>query len=800
MRILLVEDDESFARLVRKTLTTQHYLVDLTTDGQAGCELAEAFAYDLILLDVMLPNLDGISFCKRLRQVSASTTHLHHIPILLMTAQDTIAKKVTGLDAGADDYMVKPFDLQELLARVRALLRRSSSTLLPAIEWGSLRLDPSNCQVSYDGQLLHLTAKEYALLELFLRNSHRIFSQSALLDQLWSFEDLPSDNTVRAHIKSLRQKLKKAGAETDLIETVYGLGYRLKSRESSIARQERKSKIHRRPQDISPKGCPKSKIQNPQTQQQTTEKISTIWERHKEKYINRITVLEQAVTYLLKTTLSEELRQKALRQAHTLIGSLGSFGFDEASRLSRQIEQILKIEEKLPQVQIEQLSQMVVALRQELEQTPAILESPAPQSITIKQQARLLVVDDDTALAEQLISEATTRGMLVELATDLSQAREAIAHTQPDVVLLDLCFPDSAENGFTLLAELTAKQPTVPVLVFTAAESFADRVKVARLGGRGFLQKPISPERVMDAIASVLQQSSQPSAQLMIVDDDPQVLDFLRSLLEPWGFQLTLLEDPQQFWSTLEQSAPDLLILDVEMPELSGIDLCQVVRNDSRWHDLPILFLSAHTDIETVQRVFTSGADDYVTKPIIGAELIARVLNRLERTKILRNLAEIDELTGLTNRRRSIQQLTQLLRLAERQNQPLCFAVLDLDNFKQVNDQYGHDAGDKVLRRLGELLKQSFRSEDVVARWGGEEFVVGLYDTTRNSGVKRLTEVLEILHQQKFSDRDRSQFCVSFSAGVAEFPQDGADLQALYRVADALLYQAKAAGRNQVLG
>ncbi|HEY9666008.1 MAG TPA: response regulator, partial [Coleofasciculaceae cyanobacterium] len=228
-----------------------------------------------------------------------------------------------------------------------------------------------------------------------------------------------------------------------------------------------------------------------------------------------------------------------------------------------------------------------------------------------------------------------------EIATDLSSAREAIARIQPDIVLLDLCFPGGVENGLDLLAELSTVQPSVPVIVFTAHESFAQRVTVARLGGRGFLQKPVSPKHIMEAIAQVLQQSNTSEAKLLIVDDDPQLLDFLCTLLAPWGFKLTLLDNPQQFWDTLEQTSPDLLILDVEMPELSGVDLCQVVRNDPRWSDLPVLFLSVFTDAQTVQRVFTAGADDYVSKPIVGPELVARVLNRLERVQILRKLRKL---------------------------------------------------------------------------------------------------------------------------------------------------------------
>jgi len=142
----------------------------------------------------------------------------------------------------------------------------------------------------------------------------------------------------------------------------------------------------------------------------------------------------------------------------------------------------------------------------------------------------------------------------------------------------------------------------------------------------------------MEAIAQVLQQSSTTEAKLLLVDDDPQLLDCMRTLLEPWGFNLTLLDDPQQFWDTLEQTSPDLLILDIEMPDLSGIELCQVVRNDPRWSELPVLFLSARADAQTVQQVFTVGADDYISKPFVGPELVARILNRLDRTKILRKL------------------------------------------------------------------------------------------------------------------------------------------------------------------
>jgi diguanylate cyclase (GGDEF)-like protein len=365
--------------------------------------------------------------------------------------------------------------------------------------------------------------------------------------------------------------------------------------------------------------------------------------------------------------------------------------------------------------------------------------------------------------------------------------------------VLNLTFPQTTENGLTLLAELTKATPSVPVLVLTGRNQLSDRVEVARLGGHAFLQKPITPEEILKAVTQELNRTQKAEAKVLIVDDDPQVLTALSTLLEPWGLHVTTLAQPQQFWQVLEANAPDLLILDIEMPGFSGIELCQVVRNDPRWSELPVLFLSGHSDPKIVHQVFAVGADDYVPKPIVGPELIARILNRLERTRILHRFAEIDDLTGTATRRKSMQDLERLLHLAERQNQPLCFMILDLDRFKQVNDQHGHDAGDRVLCRLGERLKKSFRPEDVVARWGGEEFVLGLYGITREQGVKRLSDFLATWDQLEFMDAKNGTFRVTFSAGVAEYSQDGANLQELYRAADAALYRAKAMGRSRVL-
>lgn len=776
MRILLVEDDELIGELLVKSLTSQHYTVDFAKDGQEGWDLAELYTYDLILLDLILPKLDGISFCRRLRAGGNQT------PILLLTSQDTSTTKVTGLDAGADDYVAKPFDFQELLARIRALLRRGGSALPPLLEWNNLRLDPSTCEVTCDGKLLHLTPKEYGLLELFLRNSHRIFSCSALIDHLWSFEEPPTEDTVRSHIKGLRQKLKASGVTEDPIDTVYGIGYRLKpaqvvGKEESIT----------------------EKVANAAVANRVESGVTKIWEEVVEKIEERVAVIEQASSKLLQNKANEEIRSKAKLEAHKLAGSLGMFGSDEGSRLAQEIESLLDNGKTLKPAAKKHLGQAVGALRQELQNLKSGSKSalsPEPQA---DDRPSLLIIDQDQKFVQELVRESKNHGLRVETAPDAIAAQKLMVKNRPNFVLLDLSTTNNPDNSLNLLAELSQRTPPVPVVVFTAEDSLLDRVKVAHLGGRGILQKPVTPSQVLETVNQILQQSHATEARVMIVDDDPQILTALQALLSPWGLKIYTLDNPRRFLETMQLAEPELLIIDMEMPGINGIELCQIARKEPQWASLPILFLTTNNDTATRHQIFAVGADDYINKPIVEPELLARILNRLERTRWLRSLAEIDTLTFVANRRKSTQELNKYIQWSDAHKQPFSFAIVELDDLKQINYTYGHLVGDRVLSRLGELLKQMFHSQDVVGRWGGTEFVIGMAGMTKPEAVRRLVEVLKNFRELGFIDTNNRTFHATFSAAVVAYPQDGDKLEALYQAADAVLNQAKAAGRNRVL-
>ncbi len=643
MKILLVEDDQPTGSVLAETLKDHRYNVNFATDGLQGLELAKAFEYDLILLDIVIPKLDGITLCKKIREYGYKN------PILLLTAKDRSSDRVIGLDAGADDYVVKPFDLQELLARIRALLRRCQPVPSTVMTWENIQLDPINTEVTCNGQRLHLTAKEYCLLELFLLNHKRVFSRQAILDKLWDFADSPGEETVSTHIKCLRQKLKAAGA-SDPVETVYGLGYRLRQ-EGNISKSLSNDE----------KSFEKQAL-NPALQQ----KKSKIWEKYKDELLARAVFIQQTAEQLAANNLTNELREEAKNEAHKLAGSLGIFGLDMGSKLAQELERLLQPNILLESLQIQQVVELAKLLLQEFDKRPnpptsfpnreggirertererrereiQSLSSPPLVGEGLGERSEeesinipiILVVDDDLLLAEQIRVEGIDGGMRIEVATDLIVARQMITQTPPDLILLDLNFPNSQEDGLTLLRELENRTPKIPVIAFTERESLADRVEVAQLGGCAFLHKPLPIEEILEAVNNTLTSHKKKSVnRVMLVDDDPILLENLSNQINSGGIEVMTLSKPKQFWEVLTSFQPNLLVLDIEMPDFDGIQLCQVVRTDPYWQNLTIMFLSAHTTAPEIDRAFAAGADDYINKSTDKEEIARLIIRRLRK-------------------------------------------------------------------------------------------------------------------------------------------------------------------------
>jgi DNA-binding response OmpR family regulator/HPt (histidine-containing phosphotransfer) domain-containing protein len=379
--------------------------------------------------------------------------------------------------------------------------------------------------------------------------------------------------------------------------------------------------------------------------------LAAVWERSLPSLMERIATIDQAVRSLTATgSLPRELRETAEREAHRLAGALGTFGSHEGTRLARAIESSLSADAPVGRDAGARIGQLAAALRREVDaraaasrapSVPAAPAAPAAAPPAARQTpaasppsgdgagATLLALTDDAQLAASLAAEAAGRGMSVRSAA-LAQAPAAIDGAAPQAILLDVGEEEGA--GWALLPVLSRRHPGVPLLVATSRDSLLDRVRVLQMGARVFLEKPFTAPEALDAVRRLLPvDGSAERLRVLAVDDDPQILDAVRALLQPQRLDVHTLDSPLRFWTTLRDVQPDLLILDVDMPFLDGIELCRVVRADHRWTGLPILFLTARTDPETILRVFAAGADDYVTKPVVGPELTTRVRNRLER-------------------------------------------------------------------------------------------------------------------------------------------------------------------------
>lgn len=220
-RILLIEDDEGIVKFLKRALAYEGYTVDAATDGQTGLILARDNPPDLVVLDLMLPGIDGLEVCRRLRSGGP-------VPILILTAKDSVGDRVLGLDMGADDYMVKPFELDELLARIRALLRRTQPSSKPKVlRFSDLSLDTGTRQAARGERVISLTAKEYELLELFLRHPRQVLTRDVIFDRVWGYDFGGESNIIEVYIRYLRQKLEAEGEER-LLHTVRGMGYVLR--------------------------------------------------------------------------------------------------------------------------------------------------------------------------------------------------------------------------------------------------------------------------------------------------------------------------------------------------------------------------------------------------------------------------------------------------------------------------------------------------------------------------------------------------------------------------------------------
>lgn len=385
-------------------------------------------------------------------------------------------------------------------------------------------------------------------------------------------------------------------------------------------------------------------------------------------------------------------------------------------------------------------------------------------------------------------------GYETQLIDTLEQLFEQIAAAIPTGILVDC--DQACEQSPAHKEELTKLAQNIPVVCMSERSDIGARLSAVRMGCLAYFTRPLDTTSLLDTLDRLTAPAQAEAGKVLIIDDSPSLAAFYAANLSEAGFVCQVITDPLKSLEALYDQPPELILLDMNMPGASGQEIAKVIRQQDAYLSIPIVFLSAESDIGRQRAAMSLGGDEFLHKPIQPEHLISAVRSRVIRYRSLRALMVRDSLTGLLNHTSYKERLRAEVARAKRQNKMLSVAMIDIDHFKNVNDTYGHPIGDRVIKNMSRLLKQRLRGADVIGRYGGEEFALALPDTPIEIAVNVINNLRESFAaiEQHVS---ASTFCNTFSAGVAQYPCL-MDAEALLKAADEALYVSKHGGRNRV--
>lgn len=541
-------------------------------------------------------------------------------------------------------------------------------------------------------------------------------------------------------------------------------------------------------------------------------KLAALAEEFTATLPERMDRIDECVSIVLESSSCLETAKELHMLTHKLSGSGATFGYEELSEISGQMEYILAgaVERKgsLGPRDKDRLRSLYAALQREwdtIEPASAVerisdqVERVQIPEVCEEEVKKLISLSDDSAqLPEDLLEQLGFYGFSFQHITAFEELEDIISANPRRLLLINTDYLDGGGKMQAALSDLKHKyQPYFNIIFISQHNDFDTRLNAVRAGGDAFFLLPVDAGRLIDKIDSLTSKREHDPYHILIVDDDPEQVSFHALLLQQAGMITSVALDPKQVVKVLVEAKPELILMDMYMPGCSGMELAAIIRQQEAFVSIPIVFLSVEKDLGKQLEAIRLGGDDFLTKPIKEEHLIASIANRAERARSIRYLMERDSLTGLLNHSNLKEQLGREMLRAGRTESEICFAMIDVDHFKKVNDTYGHLTGDRVLKGLARLLQERLRSTDIIGRYGGEEFAVILLNTSPKNA-KRIIDEIRINFSQIKQQADDEEFYVTFSCGIAGYP-DFRDSASINEAADKALYEAKEKGRNRIV-
>jgi len=483
---------------------------------------------------------------------------------------------------------------------------------------------------------------------------------------------------------------------------------------------------------------------------------------------------------------------------HNLAGSGGTFGFPQLSEQAKNLELALNTvkypDDETPEIfKLQKIDDLLMGL-QEVELLT--LRENEPSTSPIHKSDTIFIIDPDIENAISMSRQLMYYGCKVKIINDLSSLNKGLKTAYPLTIIIDSDMAEKPLNNKTIMQTMQDDwEIRCPIVYISTKDDFESRMRAIKANASAYFTKPTDISLLVERINILSDTLLLEPYRILIVEDDQELAEYYALILERSGIRAFVETKPELALNAILRINPELVVMDLHMPHYSGIDLIRLLRQHQSLYSLPIVLLTSETDLNVQFLAREVGVDDFLMKPIEATHFHDSVLNRVQRARYTNASMSKDSLTGLFVHKKINEFLQMSLNLSSRYNRHLSYAILDIDDFKKVNDTYGHLMGDNILVALSNLLKTHIRSSDFVGRYGGEEFVIIFPETSEADAFKCIELKRKEFAEMKHYAKDEV-FHVTFSAGLTSFPEYS-DMESIMAEADKALYYSKSHGKNR---